>query len=212
MADVSANLTKRCTKCGEVKALPSFYNFKHGALGKQPECKDCSKKRSTEWRVKNRKRSNESRANWEKRHPEVRAAYRALPKRKEYTKAFSAAWYERNRERLKEIRARWHRENYPRGRKEKMVQAEANRRARQSGATGTVTLADVWKLYGQQRGLCATCRCSLDGRFHRDHVVPLVYGGTNSIDNIQLLCGDCNRTKGPRSNAWLVATLEKRNG
>ena len=41
--------------------------------------------------------------------------------------------------------------------------------------------------------LCRQC-----GNTHNlciDHIVPLIKGGTNDIDNLQLLCGDCNLRK-----------------
>ncbi len=31
--------------------------------------------------------------------------------------------------------------------------------------------------------------------YHIDHIVPYSRGGKNHIDNYQLLCGHCNRTK-----------------
>jgi 5-methylcytosine-specific restriction endonuclease McrA len=31
---------------------------------------------------------------------------------------------------------------------------------------------------------------------HYDHVIPWSRGGANTVNNIQLLCGPCNRTKG----------------
>ena len=44
-------------------------------------------------------------------------------------------------------------------------------------------------------------RCGSTRRLHFDHVIPVSRGGTNSVANIQLLCGDCNRAKGARE-AW----------
>lgn len=32
--------------------------------------------------------------------------------------------------------------------------------------------------------------------FEIDHIMPVVEGGTNHIDNLQLLCRRCNRSKG----------------
>ncbi len=44
-------------------------------------------------------------------------------------------------------------------------------------------------------------------RFEVDHVIPRSRGGTDHIDNLQLLCGHCNRIKGDRPQEYLVARL-----
>lgn len=40
--------------------------------------------------------------------------------------------------------------------------------------------------------------CGEMGDMHYDHVVPWSKGGSNTADNIQLLCGTCNRRKSDR--------------
>ena len=63
-------------------------------------------------------------------------------------------------------------------------------------------------LFGQQEGLCAGCRSEFPFRaFEVDHVIPQSRGGTDHIDNLQLLCSSCNRIKGNRSMEYLVARL-----
>jgi len=39
-------------------------------------------------------------------------------------------------------------------------------------------------------------RCGSTHKLHFDHVIPLSRGGANTVANIQLLCGVCNRAKG----------------
>ena len=51
-------------------------------------------------------------------------------------------------------------------------------------------------LMEKQKGRCAVCRANLKKiGYHKDHIVPLVLGGTNWIQNIQFLCPTCNLTK-----------------
>jgi HNH endonuclease len=43
------------------------------------------------------------------------------------------------------------------------------------------------------------CRqCGSTQQLHFDHVIPISRGGANTVANIQLLCGACNRAKGAR--------------
>jgi len=43
------------------------------------------------------------------------------------------------------------------------------------------------------------CRkCGSSEKLHFDHVIPVSRGGANSVANIQLLCGACNRAKGAK--------------
>lgn len=46
----------------------------------------------------------------------------------------------------------------------------------------------------RDQGKCVQCGSAEE--LHFDHKVPWSRGGTNSVNNIQLLCGTCNRRKG----------------
>ena len=63
-------------------------------------------------------------------------------------------------------------------------------------------------LFGQQEGLCAGCKGDFPFKlFEVDHRVPRSRGGTDHLDNLQLLCSSCNRIKGDRPQEYLVARL-----
>ena len=67
-------------------------------------------------------------------------------------------------------------------------------------------------LYEQQDGRCANCADQLRKRLLEiDHIIPRSKGGPDTDDNLQLLCGWCNRTKGPRSNEYLRQRLAEEN-
>ena len=64
-------------------------------------------------------------------------------------------------------------------------------------------------LFGQQEGLCNGCGVLFPFRnFTVDHMVPQSRGGTDHLDNLQLLCGACNSVKGDRSQEHLIARLK----
>ncbi len=65
-------------------------------------------------------------------------------------------------------------------------------------------------LFGQQEGMCAGCRELFPFRnFSIDHIVPRSKGGSDHIDNLQLLCAACNSSKGTRSHEEFVARLKE---
>lgn len=63
-------------------------------------------------------------------------------------------------------------------------------------------------LYGRQEGICNGCLVHFPFRnFTVDHIVAQKRGGSDHIDNLQLLCGACNSKKGERPMAALIADL-----
>ena len=42
-----------------------------------------------------------------------------------------------------------------------------------------------------------------------DHIHPRSRGGADTDENLQLLCGFCNRTKGDRPQIWLLRRLDE---
>lgn len=64
-------------------------------------------------------------------------------------------------------------------------------------------------LYGVQGGHCAGCADHfLIRNLEVDHIVPRAKGGTDHLDNLQLLCGYCNRVKGHRGMEYLRMKLQ----
>lgn len=67
-------------------------------------------------------------------------------------------------------------------------------------------------LFGRQEGVCNGCKMDFPFKiFDVDHVVPKSRGGTDHIDNLQLLCSSCNRIKGDRPMEYLMAQLAQTN-
>ena len=65
-------------------------------------------------------------------------------------------------------------------------------------------------LYGKQEGFCNGCEEHFRIRnLTVDHIVAQSRGGTDHIDNLQLLCGTCNSIKGNRSQEYLIQRLQE---
>ena len=63
-------------------------------------------------------------------------------------------------------------------------------------------------LYGQQAGDCAGCGEHFEIRnLEVDHIIATSQGGTHHLENLQLLCPNCNRRKGNRGMGYLRSKL-----
>ena len=64
-------------------------------------------------------------------------------------------------------------------------------------------------LYGEQGGHCNGCGTHFEARnLEVDHIISRRKGGTDHIENLQLLCGSCNRIKGDRGMEYLRVKLQ----
>lgn len=52
----------------------------------------------------------------------------------------------------------------------------------------------LMKKYGQTRCL----KCGSQNKLTVDHIIPKSQGGSNHLENMQILCATCNREKGSR--------------
>jgi 5-methylcytosine-specific restriction endonuclease McrA len=189
---------KRCSTCKQVKSIFQFTRRSSASDGLTSQCKDCQ----NEWRQR----------------------YRSIPENVEREKASARAWRIRNRDyylakareehwKHREIRNRrkraWHeahkasenakaRRNMHRWIQENPVRHLThcrNYRARKAAADGSHT-SDQWKALKAFFQACPCC--GKKKRLTLDHIIPLAWGGRNSLDNLQPLCKKCNSEKGDR--------------
>lgn len=69
-------------------------------------------------------------------------------------------------------------------------------------------------LYGKQEGYCGGCGEHFRKRnLTVDHIIPRKHGGTDHLENLWLLCGACNSSKGTKSQEeFLTTRMKKRVG
>ena len=72
--------------------------------------------------------------------------------------------------------------------------------------------ANKKELYGEQAGDCKGCNTHFELRnLEVDHIIASSQGGTDLLENLQLLCGSCNRVKGARGMEYLTMKLNEFN-
>lgn len=134
-------------------------------------------------------------------------SWQAIERNKMLNRAYARDWALSNPERAAQNKRAWRlinlqaltaREAERSKRPDRQVErrlSEARRRAMKHHSRGTHTRAEVLALLEKQCGKCPYCAASIRGKYHIDHVLPLSRGGTNAIENIQLLCPPCNHRK-----------------
>lgn len=191
---------KPCKRCG----TSEWY--------KTGECADCARKRKLRWQAANRERDYESTRRWRANNPEkVREQKRRWgaknpEKVREYNRRRRQANLEIVRRQGREASRRYRAANLEKVRESSRCWLKANpekvsanthrRRARIKGNGGSYTAAEWNEVVRQQGGHCLACGKRTE--LTVDHVLPLVMGGTNDIENIQGLCFSCNASKGAR--------------
>lgn len=163
----------------EFTAIPMRPCIKCGATerNKNGDCKACARARMATLRAANPVGEKAARS----------ARYAANPGK---VKAMGAAWRAANPDKKKATDAAWNAANP----EAKRIRVQ-NRRARKKKAGGKLSSNLSAKLFKLQKGKCPCCNQPLGNDFHLDHIMPLIRGGSNTDDNIQLLRAICNLQK-----------------
>lgn len=159
---------KPCIKCGASDRYASG------------DCRPCAIKRATAYVEKNKEWRKAYRAEYyaKDKKSAITATRKWCIENREHCNIYSRAYLAKRRAQNPEIYRIY----------------TLNRKYRIAGGKLSPDIAA--KLFKRQRGKCA-CGCSqpLGNNFHRDHIMPLALGGTNTDDNIQLLRQRCNNQK-----------------
>jgi hypothetical protein len=188
---------KKCSKCGEIKPSSDYRSEKRNRDGLYSCCRECTNKRQRELYQleENRQRYREiAKQSYYRNHDKNKARFkRWYEENKDKNKINSRKWREGNREKDRFMAMRWVTNN-----PEKAATIRRNRIARLKGAEGSHTAEEIAKLLKKQNGLCTGCKKDIKTSYTVDHIVPLIRGGSNRIENIQLMCKSCNCSKGAK--------------
>jgi 5-methylcytosine-specific restriction endonuclease McrA len=202
---------KKCITCGEWKGREEFYKRSGSRDGLVGDCKSCFQKKSHKRYVENpypaRARSKKWREENRDRHANSLRLW--LSNNVERKRATSSAWSAKNAARVRETSKKYKIEHaetlrqkdreWKRANIERKRASDRNRRALKKGSNGKIT-AKQWLALKEFYGYtCLACGYKEpEIKLTLDHVVPLVLGGSHSIDNAQPLCLSCNCSKGTR--------------
>lgn len=194
----SLSVMKPCVKCGASERYAS---------GRCIPCRKC-------YRKENKEKVSKNNIQYKKDHAE-----KIIKRKSDWYKANSerilrdqSLYRKANSEKRARIIANWRKANPDKVHRDRVNYKKNNpgviraqrhtRRARKAGNGGTHTAKQWLELLASYHGLCVYC---FGKATSRDHIIPIVNGGTNNIENIVPACNNCNDSKGSKSLLkWLV--------
>lgn len=166
------NQWKRCGKCTKWKAFDLFVKQKGSPFGLSSYCKECS----SQWFHEVRETPDDKRRPY-KPKPET-------PLTREQKRCMA------------NVRAK----EYRKKNKQMIIQNNRLYLHRKRAAGVMPDRWEIMRMVCQQDGRCIYCKELLPERYHIDHKTPVIRGGRNDQENLQLLCGSCNSKKHTRTH------------
>lgn len=195
--------SKPCTKCGQIKSLSEYHKHKKSKDGLSERCKACRKIDTKRYNDANSeiiraKARADHHKNKDERNAKRSARYWADA---ELSRQKSRESYARNPDKGREYSRNWRKENP----EQRRVQ-EHTRRARENAVySEPYTDAEVLAKWGTDCHLCGL-PVDLDAPrmnhypgwengLHIDHVIPIAWGGEDTLRNVKPAHGLCNLQK-----------------
>lgn len=150
-----------------------------------------------------------------KRGLSTRLANRNIPwnkskgkRTKEDIRVYKLKWKYNNIDRVKENWNNYYKENY----EQIILNSRLSSHTRRCKLKYSKLTKDMYYLLILSTDTCTCCKKDLlTNKFEIDHIIPIKNGGTNNIENLQLLCISCNRKKHTKSMDEFKKDLELLN-
>lgn len=174
-------VSRICSKCGINKPIGEFNKNHRKREGFENNCNECLRSYTRKYKKDNKESVNAFNREYNRKNPEVK-------------RESDRKWIERGDNRQKKNAAdKEYRKSHPASREYNAINL-ARRRARLRNAVGKVSAREWRDILNFYDNTCLSCGRN-DIKLTLDHIVPLISGGSNSVDNVQPLCGSCNSRK-----------------
>lgn len=151
-------------------------------------CIECSYEKTAQWAKENPDLRQYFSAQWREKNPNYFAEW--AKDNPDAIRIAKQKWYKKNADKEIKRALKWAKDN-----REKARANIRNRQARKKKSKGSHTAEEVLAMLNRQKWKCVACGISIKKRRHIDHIIPLVLGGPNHIQNLQGLCPSCNCSK-----------------
>ncbi len=172
-----------CSICGKTSEEVSFTKGTR-------RCKSCNSTYLEKYYKRNRNIIITRANKWIKDNPEKSAQHRRTSYKRHRKRILEAGkkWREENKDRMAKLKKEWRHKN--------PIRFKAYAHKRREAIKAPLSGDDVQRMFVLYP-FCLACSAEKD--LEIDHIVPLSRGGTNEFENLQVLCGHCNRSKGQKA-------------
>jgi cytochrome c5 len=203
------SISKICNSCGEDKLLEEFSKQANRKDGLRGDCRICNRLKAVAWQRANPEKRKatlrRAQAKYRERNPEkIKADNKKF---KELNPDYGKNWRKNNPEKTREYSKR----HYAKGLSKALERNRKRKALLLSGQHAPYTEQQVLDLYGTNCYLCHepidltaprwTKYAGWERGLHIEHVVDVVLGGADTLENVRPSHGLCNLQKPPNKES-----------